>query len=282
MKSAKFYNNVFRLISLLALTCLTTPGQAQQKPLWELGIGIAAMQLPYYRGSETGRGYLLPYPYLTYRGEFLNVDDGEVRGLLYRSDSVVVDLSLAGGVPVPSDNDGPRQGMPDLNPSVEFGPSLDLRLWDINQHRGQKLWLRLPIRAAYSVDGRDSAHQGWIFAPYLEFSREYQAAKLEYTVSVGPMFADNNYHDYFYGVDPAYASPTRPAYRGRSGYNGSRITLMAEKDFDHFSLNAFARLDSLNGATFTDSPLFQSRNYHIIGFAISWIFSQSDKRVSSP
>jgi len=288
MKLAKSCSNAFRLISLLALTCLATPDlalaqtQPQQKPLWELGIGTAAMQLPYYRGSETGRGYLLPYPYLTYRGDFLNVDDGEVRGLLYQSDSVIVDLSLAGGVPVPSDQDGPRQGMPDLSPSVEFGPSLDLRLWDKDQHRGQKLWLRLPLRAAYSIDGRDSAHQGWIFAPYLEFSRESYAANLEYSLSIGPMFADGAYHDYFYGVDPAYATPSRPAYRGRSGYNGSRITLLTQKRIDNFSLTAFVRLDSLSGAAFSGSPLVQSRRFHIIGFAISWILSQSDKRVSSP
>ncbi len=282
MKFAKSCNNVFRLISLLALLCLPAQGHTQQKPLWELGIGSAAMQLPYYRGSETGRGYLLPYPYLIYRGDYFNVDRDGVRGLLYRSEDTELDISLAGGVPVPSDQDGPRQGMPDLNPSLEFGPSLDLRLWDENRHRGQKLWLRLPLRAAFSIDGRDSAHQGWIFAPYLEFSRESHAAKLEYSLSLGPMFANADYHDYFYGVEPAYAALTRPAYRGRSGYNGSRITLLVQKRIDNFSLAGFIRLDSLNGAAFTDSPLFQSRRYHIVGFALSWILSQSNKRVYSP
>ena len=282
MKFEKSCNSAFSLIGLLALLCLPAQGQAQQKPLWELGIGSAAMQLPYYRGSESGRGYLLPYPYLIYRGEFFNVDKDGLRGLLYRSEDTVLDISLAGGVPVPSDQNGPRQGMPYLKPSIEFGPSLDLRLWDEDRHRGQKLWLHLPLRAAYSIDGSDSAHQGWIFAPYLEFSRESHAAKLEYSLSLGPMFADAAYHDYFYGVSPAYATPTRPAYQGHSGYNGSRITLLVQKRIENFSLAAFIRLDSLNGAAFSDSPLFQTRNYHIIGFAFSWILTQSDKLVSSP
>ncbi|HHJ80154.1 MAG TPA: MipA/OmpV family protein [Candidatus Tenderia electrophaga] len=282
MKLAKSCNNVFRLGSLLLLIALTAPAQAQQKPLWELGIGSAVMQLPYYRGSAAERGYLLPYPYLIYRGDFLNIDKNGVRGRLYRSDKLVLNLSLAGGVPVPSDQNGPRQGMPDLSPTIEFGPSLDLRLWNKDQHRGQKLWLRLPLRAAYSVAGRDSAHQGWIFAPYLEFSRESYASQLEYSLSVGPMFADSKYHDYFYGVDPVYATPSRPTYRGRRGYNGSRITLLLQKRINNLSLSAFARLDSLNGTAFNDSPLLQSRRYHIIGFAISWILSQSDKRMSSP
>lgn len=281
MKLAKSCNNVFRLIGLLVLTCSATPALAQQKPLWELGIGTAAMQLPYYRGSETGRSYLLPFPYLIYRGDFLNVDDGEVRGLLYQSDSVVLDLSMAGGVPVPSDQNGPRQGMPDLSPSVEFGPSLALRLWDDKPHKDLKLWLHLPLRAAYSVDGRDSAHQGWIFAPNLEFSRETYVSKLKYSLSIGPMFADDAYHDYFYGVSPAYATPTRPTYQGRSGYNGSRITLLTQKQIDNFSLAGFIRLDSLNGATFTDSPLVQTHRYYIVGFAVSWILGQSEQMVSS-
>jgi len=284
MKSDIFCNNPFRLISLLALICLATPGQgqAQQQPLWELGIGSAVMQLPYYRGSDSGRGYLLPYPYLIYRGEFFNIDEDGVRGQLYRSENTVLNISLAGGVPVPSDQDGPRQGMPDLSPSIEFGPSLDLRLWHEERHAGQKLWLRLPLRAAYSIDGRNSANQGWIFAPYLEFSRVSHATRLEYSLSLGPMFADSRYHDYFYGVSPAYTTPSRPAYRGRSGYNGSRITLLTQKHLANFSLAAFIRLDSLNGAVFSDSPLFQTPNYHIIGFAISWILTRSDKMVSSP
>ncbi len=282
MKSAKSCNNVFRLLSLLVLACLATPTHSQQKPLWELGIGSAAIQLPYYRGSDAGRGYLLPYPYLIYRGDYLNVDRDGVRGRLYRSKNIVLDLSLAGGVPVPSDKNGPRLGMPDLNPSIEFGPSLNLRLWNNSQHSGQKLWLRLPLRAAYSIDGRDSAHQGWLFAPYLEYSRETYATKLEYSLAIGPMFADSRYHDYFYGVAPAYATPARPAYKGRGGYNGSRITLLAQQRINHLSLTAFIRLDNLNNTAFDDSPLLQSRRYHIVGLAISWIFSQSDKRVTSP
>ncbi len=282
IKLTPFYNNAFRRTSLLLLFCLATPAQAQQKPLWELGIGSAAMQLPYYRGSDAGRSYLLPYPYLIYRGDYLNIDRSGMHGRLYRSKNIALNFSLAGGVPVPSDQTGPRQGMPDLKPSVEFGPSLDLQLWNKGQHNGQKLWLHLPLRAAYSVDGRDSAYQGWIFAPYIEYSRESHVTRLIYSLSIGPMFADSNYHDYFYGVDPAYATPARAAYKGRSGYNGSRITLRAQQHINNFSLTAFARLDSLNNTAFDNSPLLQSRRYYIVGVAVSWVLTQSDKTVPAP
>ncbi len=172
--------------------------------------------------------------------------------------------------------------MPDLDPTLEFGPSLEFRLWHDGRRWGQNLWLRLPLRAAYSIDGRDTAHEGWIFAPYIEFNHTSRDGSLEHSISLGPMYADDAYHDYFYGVNPAYATPTRPAHEGRSGYNGSRITLVTEKRIDNFSFSAFIRLDQLNGAVFTDSPLLQTRSYHIVGIAVSWILARSNETVYSP
>ena len=288
MKSRKSCNNAFKAAPLLGLLALlgslfTGNTQAQQRPLWELGIGAAGLYLPYYRGSSSGRSYLLPFPYLIYRGDYLNVDEDGLRGLLYRSEAVALDISLAAGVPVPSDQNGPRQGMPDLDPTVEFGPSLELRLWHDQQHRGKNLWLHLPLRAAYSVTGSSINHEGWLFAPYLEFKHKGElATDLEHSISIGPMFADDAYHDYFYGVAPAYATASRPAYQGHSGYNGSRVTLSTQKHIKNFSVAAFIRLDSLNGASFTDSSLVQTRNYHLFGFALSWILGQSKQMVYSP
>lgn len=280
-KLVKFYSSASKTWLALCLTSIPLLSQAQQRPLWELGIGTTAMHLPYYRGSENGRGYVLPYPYAIYRGEYLNVEEGQIRGLLYQGNDFVLDLSLAVGVPVPSDENGPRVGMPDLDPTLEFGPSLEFRLWHNKDRRGQNLWLHLPLRAAYSIDGRDSAHEGWILAPYLEFNHTSRDGSLEHSISFGPMYADDAYHDYFYGVKPAFATPNRPAYEGRSGYNGSRLTLVTKKRVDNFSLSAFLRLDQLNGAVFTTSPLLQTRNYHIIGIAVSWILARSDETVYS-
>jgi outer membrane protein len=41
------------------------------RPLWELGLGVAALRLPDYRGSDQSSTYLLPLPYVVYRGEWL-------------------------------------------------------------------------------------------------------------------------------------------------------------------------------------------------------------------
>jgi len=267
--------------SCLLLCLLSANGWAQERPLWELGVGVAAFNLPYYRGSNAERSYALPYPYLIYRGEYLNVDEEGMRGWLYRSEDLSLDLSLAGGVPVPSKQDGPRAGMPDLDPTVEFGPSIEYRLWHSDDRR-RNAWLRLPLRGAFAV-GDSITHQGWVFAPHLEFSRQDFGFKgWTNSISFGPLFADTAYHDYFYGVAPQFATTTRPAYEGRGGYSGSRVTLITGKTFDQLWLSAFIRFDTLNGASFADSPLVETRNYHIAGIALTWIFARSGTLVHVP
>ena len=274
----QFWRSVSNLYLLLLLT---GSAWAQERPLWELGAGVATLNLPYYRGSVLERSYAIPYPYLIYRGEYLNVDDEGVRGWLYRSERLNLDISLAAGVPVPSNQDGPRVGMPNLDPTVEFGPSVEYRLWHSEDHRYNS-WLRMPLRSAFSF-GHGFTHQGWIFAPYLEFSREdFGHNGWNNSISIGPLFADDAYHDYFYGVAPQYATATRPAYVGKSGYSGSRLTIICGKTFDSFWLSAFVRLDALNGATFIDSPLIQTRRYHMAGIALTWIFARSETMVHVP
>lgn len=268
------------LLGLLTLLATGASG-AQERPLWELGAGIATLSLPYYRGSAAERSYAIPYPYLVYRGEYLNVDKDGMRGWLYRSEQLNLDLSLAAGVPVPSDQNGPRSGMPDLDPTVEFGPSIEYRLWH-SEDRRRNAWLRLPLRGAFAISN-PVTYQGWVFAPYIEFSRhDFGRSGWINSLAFGPLFADAAYHDYFYGVAPQYATATRPAYEAQGGYSGSRITLMSGKTFDQLWLTAFVRLDTLKGASFVDSPLVETRRYHIVGVALTWIFARSETRVHVP
>ena len=56
-------------------------------PLWELGIGAAAVRLPDYRGSDQAHSYLLPLPYVVYRGKILRADRDGARALLLETAS---------------------------------------------------------------------------------------------------------------------------------------------------------------------------------------------------
>ncbi len=97
-------------------------------PLWEAGVGAGALSLPDYRGSDQQRFYAFPVPYLVYRGEILKVDRTAVRGLFFQSDRFEFDVSLNASPPVNSGRNHARQGMPDLDPTGEIGPSLIIKL----------------------------------------------------------------------------------------------------------------------------------------------------------
>src|SRR3989338_5696009 len=108
------------LCAVAIMLTLAPPALAEQVPLWEVGAGVAAIDFPEYRGSNVRTSYLLPIPYLVYRGDFLKIDRARVRGQLFHSDKVELDISVNGSVPV--SNNGARQGMPDLDPTFEIGP----------------------------------------------------------------------------------------------------------------------------------------------------------------
>lgn len=274
-----------RLTILPALTlCLcTTAAHAQSLPRWEVGIGLGALALPYYRGADSGRTYLVPAPYVQYRGERLRVDEEGIRSYLFRSDRVKLNFSLAGGVPVPSDGNSARLGMPSLNPTVEIGPSLEVLLWNAGE-RDRALWLKVPLRAALSVGWGNIDHQGWVLAPYVEYGmrKGNPAQPWNINLSFGPQFADQAYHDYFYEVAPPYVTAIRPEYHPDAGYSGSRVTLNVQKRWGRYWLGAFIRYDSLQGAAFGDSPLVQQRDYYAVGAAFIKLLAVSKKPEKMP
>ena len=98
-------------------------------------------------------------------------------------------------------------------------------------------------------------------------------------VSVGPVFGDHRYHAYYYGVDPAFATPQRPAYTARGGYGGTQLTLSTSRRFPRFWVGAFARYDWLGGAVFENSPLVRQDRAFAAGIAVSWVFARSSNLV---
>jgi hypothetical protein len=67
-----------RSASLLCLSVCLCSGKevaAEQLPLWEAGFGIAPITFPDYRGSNQQSSYVLPLPYLIYRGDRLRVTE---------------------------------------------------------------------------------------------------------------------------------------------------------------------------------------------------------------
>jgi outer membrane protein len=242
-------------------------------PLWEIGVGAAGIRFPDYRGSEQSRQYLLPFPALIYRGDKLKVDRQGVRGLLFDSERVVVDISLDGAVPVDSDQNAVREGMPYLDAVFEIGPSLKISLYNSELFETR---FNLPFRYAYSTDLTRLDSHGTLFHPNLSF--DYNGL-WHLGLSLGPLYASQEYHDYYYSVAPEYVTAARPAYRAEGGYSGMRYTLGWSRRYSGFWLGAFLRYDDLSDAVFSDSPLVTQEDALMGGISFAWFFKQSARRV---
>lgn len=269
-------------LRVFALACvLVAPGSARaQEPLWEAGVGVAALSFPHYRGSDERRSWVLPYPYIVYRGDRLQVEEGRMRGIFYRSDRVELDVSLNGSVPVDSGENEARRGMPDLDATLEIGPVLNVSLWR-SPDRLTHVRLRLPARAAIATDLSHARHVGWVFQPHLSLEVKDPLGHAGWKASflAGPVYSDSRYHRYFYEVQPAFATASRPAYTPGGGYAGAQLLAALSKRYRRFWVGGFVRWDTLSGAVFEDSPLVKDRKGFAAGVSVAWILGESRTRV---
>ena len=257
-------------------TSADAPGS---EPLWELGIGVATVRFDDYRGSDQTNNYVLPLPFVAYRGRFLRADRDGARAILFAGKRVVVDLSLAASVPNKSKDNDARRGKPDLAATFELGPNLNVELWQ-SADRKLKLDLRLPVREAITIE-RSPRAIGVTFSPNLNLDVRGLVGNWNLGLLAGPLFADRRYHEHFYGVAPEFATASRPAYSAPGGYAGWRATTAFSRRFGNAWLGGFLRFDDLHGAAFAPSPLVRRERTVTAGFGISWIFATSSQRVQT-
>ena len=98
-------------------------------------------------------------------------------------------------------------------------------------------------------------------------------------ITTGPIFATGKYHEYYYGVDPQFATAQRPAYSARGGYSGWMGLVSLSRRYQRLWVGAFARYDALRGAVFDDSPLVRRQSSWMAGIAAAWVFAESDRMV---
>jgi len=271
------------LLAALAFSGAATGARAESLPLWEAGVGVSVIDFPEYRGSAERRTWVLPFPYIVYRGDYLKADERRgVRGLFFKTESVELDVSFNGTVPVKSSENEARQGMPDLDGTLEIGPSLNFSLLK-SADRKTTLELRLPVRGVLASDFSYVDFVGWVFQPTLNVDTRdafgYTGWKLGFLG--GPVYSDGRYNRYFYAVDPAFATATRPAYSPGGGYGGAQFIAALSKRYRDFWIGGFAKWDTLNGAVFADSPLVTARQSWSGGIAIAWMVDESKARVET-
>ncbi len=255
-------------------TTTATDAASQALPLWEVGMGLGALRLPHYRGSDQSKGWLLPLPYVAYRGDIIKADRDGARAEFLKTNQTRFDFSVVAGAPSNSEDNRARQGMVDLAPTLEFGPSF---VWTAARGESWKLETRVPLRGAMTLQ-RSPRFAGAVLSPNLNL--DVIVGGWDVGFYVGPVFGTRRQNGYYYDVPTANALPDRPAYRSDSGYAGSQFVFGTSRRFGDFWVGGFGKIDSLAGAAFEDSPLVRRKTNASFGIGVSWIFWKSQRPAS--
>ncbi len=264
------------LVILALFTSVNLAHADAEEPKVELGVGIGGQFLADYRGSKDYQFNAIPIPYVVYHGDFFESGRDGVRGKIFRSDNLEFNISADAALASDSDDNKLREGMPEIHPTFELGPSLDINL---TGSLDSGFSLKLPARGVFAYDGLDVNHVGWLFNPHLSFKNPEYRTHYKLSYSIGALFADSNYHDYYYGIGPQYQSTTRAAYDAEAGYNGAYFKVGLSRRIGQWWLGSYLRYDTLYGAKIEDSPLVETDHYFSIGVAVSWVLWKSKTSV---
>jgi outer membrane scaffolding protein for murein synthesis (MipA/OmpV family) len=270
---------MWRLLIMSVAVSVTASVNAEELPLWEVALGGGALQVPEYRGSDDNRTIPFPFVYPVYRGEFLQIDDRGIRGVLYGTDRLQFDISADANTSVNSGDADARAGMPDLDPTVQLGPLLQVRLWTDAPAR-RVLLLNLPARSVFAIG--DSVEQvGYTASPHFTlyqgldfFDRSWRLG-----LSAGLEFGTEKFHDFYYQVSPEFATDTRAAFDAQGGFGGTRFIGTLVSRTKKSWLSFFVRYDRLDGARFEDSPLVERNDGLTFGLIYARFIARSKRMV---
>lgn len=223
---------VLYLGKLIALACTigfaipATGAKAQpvSRPLWQFGLGGGGGVTPHYPASNQSSLRVLAVPTFRYRGRVLRSDDDGTRARLIQFEDTEIDLSGAASFPVSSSDNDARRGMPELDWIGEVGPRAGVR-WRIRSKESKKgdlLRLLFPVRAVFSSDVASIRHRGFVFQPEISFERvlshsNFLQSEVSVEVDASATIINEGLADYFYGVQPQFATMNRNQYRALSG-----------------------------------------------------------------
>lgn len=243
---------------------------AAKKPLWELGIGVGGQYLPDYRGSDRYRGFALPFPMVRYNGDFLKVDEDNVRGEFFSTDRVQLNISLDAALTIGADDNELREGMPDLLPAFEVGPSIIVRLSDEDAVGSWSL--HLPLRVVGATDLSKAESVGVVFNPSIAYTRNKWLGDWNWLARFGVVFGDSDYHSYYYAVESQYQNEQRPEFDVGAGYSGVVFKLSLRKRVGQLWMGGTVRYDYLANAEFSDSPLLERESSFAVSLGVGWFF----------
>jgi outer membrane scaffolding protein for murein synthesis (MipA/OmpV family) len=261
---------------LLPAAAFAAPPAERNLPLWELGVGAAALSTPAYPGADSRTSRVLALPFVIYRGEVLRADQSGIAARLFDSDELELDIGLAGALPASSDDVDERAGMPDLGPLVEFGPRLKWRFARIDE--ATHVRLDVPLRAVIELHG-GVRHQGWTMEPRLTYEKRGENGIWTFDAQLAAVFGDGKINRYFYEVQPQFATAARPTYSASSGLMLTRVGAFASRRVNpDLRVFGFVRYESYAGAANDNSPLMKQKTGASAGIGFAWTLARSSQR----
>ena len=240
---------------------------------WTLGVGVAAVaQIPHYMGSDENRSLALPIPYIRYDGPRLKIGQRGIVAELFDSEKWFLSLSMSGAIPVDSEDNAARRGMPDLEAVFEYGPSLKYYIQGNNEAENA-VFIDMNIREARTIS-LDSL--GLNASPSIVVRRELGKKVFEGTLNwrlrYSREFVSDRYAGYFYDVDPIYANENRPQFDAKGGKAGYRISSGVRWQKGKNVVSLFAMYADLHRADYVESPLVKTKHHLFGGISYFWLF----------
>ncbi|MET0182547.1 MAG: MipA/OmpV family protein, partial [Caulobacterales bacterium] len=207
--------------------------------------------------------------------------NSQARAIAVETPRYELDVSLDAGYSSES-SENARAGMPDLDTTLEIGPQLTINLHDSGwtEEGRRRLRVLLPIREVGATNFKSYEHLGYIFQPAITYRRQWPGSpRTSYSTTLASVWATEGVQDYYYQVDPTYATATRPAYDAKGGYLGTHLQISGRREIrPDFHLFLTYRLRSLKGSSNDDSPLHQEDLTHAFSVSAVWTLMRSDRR----
>jgi len=255
------------------------------QPLWEFGVGVAAVEVAHYPASSERNFLTLAAPYVIYRGDIFRVGGNSgLRAVIVETSDFELDFSFGGAFSANSEENTARAGMPELDFLFEVGPQLVYRVSDHEFEQGgnAKLRARLQARAVFSTDFKGLDQRGFVLEP--RFSYQQRGVFFKETglnVALTFTFASEKSQDYFYQVDPDFVTSNRIQYDAKAGYLGAELSIgfsfPVVKNIRGF-VNTSTQFHQ--GAANQDSPLYEKDITYSIGIGFVWRLYKSDTKAS--
>lgn len=249
-----------------------------EEPLIEWGIFIGHGSLADYPTSDQSRVRTIPFPLLKYRGKIFRSDDSD--GMRFRflsNERFDLDLSFGGSFAADSENNEARKGMPALDWTGEVGPRLLYYIYKDSEVA--KIRVGLPIRGTLATDFKKWYGVGYVIAPTFQVEKyHFPCETCEMSFSITANFLSRSQADYFFQVEPQFATTERAAYNAKEGYLGTDVGLSGSVDWDKIKLILGTRYSNYSGSVNKSSYLHRndvSWSY-FIGFG--WLLFESETR----